>query len=200
MSESILSWILANKIELLGAIPGLIYVFLSIRQHILTWPFGLISSFFYIIVFFQAGVYAMMALQGYYVAVSIYGWHYWLKSNTEHQNGQIYVNQLGQRGIILVIMVSIILMALVYLLLTYYTDTNVPVSDSFTTSLSITGTFLLARKYIENWIIWIAVDLVTIGLCIGKGLWPTVILYFVYTIMAVLGLIKWNKQLIPARY
>ena len=79
MIDIILEWLFSNKIELLGAILGLIYIYFSIRQNILTWPTGLLTSAFYVVVFLRSGFYADMGLQVYYVVISIYGWYFWLK-------------------------------------------------------------------------------------------------------------------------
>ena len=91
MIETITTWLLSHKVELLGAILGLIYIFFSIRQHILTWPFGLLTSVFYVVIFFQSGFYADMGLQVYYVVISIYGWYYWLKGRRPVDTGKIPV-------------------------------------------------------------------------------------------------------------
>lgn len=79
MFEGFTTWVWQNIIELTGALLGLLYIFFSIRQHILTWPAGLMASVFYTVIFYQSGFYADMGLQVYYVAISIYGWYFWLK-------------------------------------------------------------------------------------------------------------------------
>jgi nicotinamide mononucleotide transporter len=196
MTETITSWIWANKIEVLGAILGLLYIFFSIRQHILTWPTGLLTSLLYTAVFFQSGFYADMGLQVYYVAISIYGWYYWLKGekNTE-QTDELPVTGVPKNLWQKVIIATIIIYAGILFILIKYTNSTVPIMDSLTTALSITATWMLAKKYIEHWIIWIFVDLVSAGLYVYKGLWPTVMLFIVYTAMAVLGYIEWKKDI-----
>ena len=196
MTEVIASWIWANKIEVLGTILGLLYIFFSIRQHILTWPTGLFTSLLYTVVFFQSGFYADMGLQVYYVAISIYGWYYWLKGGKKTgQSNVVPVIRVQQKLWPKLIVATIFFYAIILFILIRYTNSTVPVMDSLTTALSITATWMLAKKYIEHWIIWIFVDLISAGLYIYKDLWPTVILFIVYTIMAVLGYIEWKKDL-----
>lgn len=194
--SSIPEWILHNPIELFGAATGILYIFLSVRQHILTWPVGLVSSAFYIIVFMKAGIYAMMLLQLYYFGISIYGWYYWLRGNKGDDNTKnVPVLTMSRKGYVLLAIISGTIFIFIYLILTRFTDTTVPLADSFTTSLSIVATWMLARKYIENWLIWIFVDIILAALFIYKGLWPTVALYSVYTVMAFIGYYKWKKDL-----
>lgn len=196
MTEFITSWIWANKIEVLGAILGLLYIFFSIKQHILTWPTGLFTSVLYTVVFFQSGFYADMGLQVYYVAISIYGWYYWLKGGKKDNQGEkVPVTKMPQKLFLKSILVTAIIYAILLFVLIHFTDSTVPIMDSLTTALSITATWMLAKKYIEHWLIWIFVDIISAGLYVYKGLWPTVILFIVYTIMAVLGYIEWKKTL-----
>lgn len=198
MAEVLSSWLWGNKIEILGALLGVLYIFFSIRQHLLTWPTGLLTSLLYTIVFFKSGFYADMGLQVYYVVISIYGWYYWLKGGKK-ENGtaqsKVPVKKTPGRIFLLCIAATIgIYLVLIFILLNY-TDSTVPYMDSLTTAASITATWMLAKKYIEHWVIWIFVDLVSAGLYIYKGLWPTVILFLIYTGMAVVGYLEWQKDL-----
>lgn len=197
MIDILLEWLFSNKIELLGAILGLIYIYFSIRQNILTWPTGLLTSAFYVVVFLRSGFYADMGLQVYYVVISIYGWYFWLKGK---RNVNVTENQLPVRTTSIKIWINlsgifiIIFVAILYILLKF-TDSTVPYLDTLTTALSIVATWMLAKKYIEHWLIWIFVDVLSIGLYIYKSLWPTVILFTVYTAMAFIGYVEWKKDL-----
>lgn len=198
MSEVLTTWLWGNKIELLGAILGLLYIFFSIRQHILTWPTGLLTSLLYTVVFFKSGFYADMGLQIYYVAISIYGWYYWLKGGKKDLAGkpeQVPVKNTPRKILFYSLLATMaIYIGLLFILLNF-TDSTVPYMDSLTTALSITATWMLAKKYIEHWLIWIFVDFFSVGLYLYKELWPTVILFLVYTVMAVLGYLEWKKDL-----
>lgn len=192
MPEAVFSWLEGNSVEVLGAILGLIYIFLSIRQNIFTWPVGLLTSALYIYVFFKSRFYADMALQVYYVGISIYGWYYWIKGKPDQKNEVPVVNTPRKLWLPLSV-VSLALFLLIAFVLKTYTDSPVPYGDALTTALSLTATWMLARKYLENWLIWIVVDLVSSVLYATKNLWATVILFIVYTAMAVIGYDQWKK-------
>lgn len=187
MTETILEWLSENPIEVLGAILGMIYIFFSIRQNIFTWPTGLISSFLYVIVFFDAKLYADMGLQVYYVVISLYGWYFWLKGKKQDTEEQVPVRLTTQKLKYLLVAASVALYVLILFILKNFTDSDVPYMDSLTTALSIVATWMLAKKYIEHWLIWIFVDAVSAGLYVYKGLWATVILFSIYTFMAAYG-------------
>lgn len=199
MTEFLTTWLWENKIELIGALLGLLYIFFSIKQHILTWPTGLFTSLLYTVVFFQSGFYADMGLQVYYVAISIYGWYFWLKGGKKTSVGhqkKLPARRTPKKLLINLLLATIIIYAGILFILLNFTDSSVPYMDSLTTALSITATWMLAKKYIEHWLIWVFVDIFSAGLYVYKGLWPTVILFLVYTVMAVVGYIEWKKDLI----
>jgi nicotinamide mononucleotide transporter len=195
MLHSITEWLLSNKIELLGAILGILYVVLSIRQNIFTWPTGLLTSVLYIVVFYKSALYAAMSLQVYYVFISIYGWYFWLRGKNSINKLQAPVQKINKQFLLRIGAVTVLIYGFILFILINFSDSDVPFMDSLTTSLSITATWMLARKYIEHWIIWIFVDIVSSGLYIYKNLWPTVVLFLVYTVMAFIGYVEWKKDL-----
>lgn len=195
MLEFIFEWLISNKIELLGAILGILYIFFSIRQNIFTWPTGLVTSALYIFVFFQSKLYADMGLQVYYVGISIYGWYYWVNGGKAENRKTVPVRSVNKKLWLKLMGIAIIIYFAILIILLNFTDSDVPYMDSFTTALSIIATWMLAKKYIEQWLIWIFVDFISVGLYIYKGLWPTVILFIVYTAMAFVGYIEWKKDL-----
>jgi nicotinamide mononucleotide transporter len=192
--EIIIKWLSENYIELLGAILGILYVFFSIRQNILTWPVGLLTSALYVWVFFDSKLYADMGLQVYYVAISIYGWYEWLRGNSFDKSEPLKVSRITVRLTFILASVIFILFLLIWVILKNYTDSPVPFADSLATSLSIVATWMLARKILEHWLVWIFVDAFSIGLFWYKDLLPTVVLFVVYTIMAVVGFREWRKE------
>lgn len=194
MAEAFTTWIGGNKVELLGALLGVLYIFFSIRQHILTWPVGLLTSILYIIVFFRSGFYADMGLQFYYVFISIYGWYYWLKGGDKKGEEDLPVRKITRDVLIKSTLATVLIYAFILFILIRFTDSTVPFMDSFTTALSIIATWMLAKKYIEHWYIWIIVDTVSAGLYVYKNLYPTVILFLVYTVMAIIGYFEWKKD------
>ena len=195
MLNQILLWITQNYIELLGLIFGLLYIVLSIKENIWCWPAGLITSALYIYVFFNTKFYADMGLQVYYLLVSVYGWYYWMFGSKSKKQDDLKISRTNARLAVLLSLAFVILFTLISYILVNFTDSEVPYWDSFTTAASFVATWMLARKIIEHWIIWVIVDTVSLGLYIYKGLYPTVILFAVYTILAILGYIEWKKQL-----
>lgn len=195
MIHTITEWLLSNKIELLGAILGILYIRFSIKQNIFTWPTGLLTSLLYVVVFSKSALYAAMGLQFYYIGISIYGWYYWLKGKNENNISLLPVRYVTKKLWIKTGVISLLIYSAILLILLKFSDSDVPFLDSLTTSFSIVATWMLAKKYIENWIIWIFVDFISIGLYMYKNLWPTVILFIVYTVMAFLGYYEWKKDI-----
>jgi nicotinamide mononucleotide transporter len=193
MTEIVLS---DQVIEILGAATGLIYLYFSIRQNIWLWPWGIITSLLYVYVFFQAKFYADMSLQFYYLGISIYGWYFW-KSGGKKDNGNVLpVIRARFREWNIFISVTILLTISGGYGLDNYTDSPLPYWDAFTTAGSLVATWMLARKYLEHWLFWIVIDTVSRGTYVYKELYPTVILFTVYTGMAAIGYYQWRKELL----
>ncbi len=188
-------WISNHYEEILGTLFSLVYLYFSIKQNIWLWPLGLISSAIYVYVFFKAGIYADMALQVYYVVISIYGWYYWSRKKTKNTNSEVKVKYTGKRNAVFLLIITTALFIVIAFVLKNYTDSQIPFWDAFTTAASITATWMLAKKYIEHWIVWVLVDLVSSGLYVYKNLYFTVFLYLVYTVMAVVGYFQWKNTI-----
>ena len=194
--NSFLDWAFSNKVELSGTFFGLVYIWFSIRQIIYTWPAGIITSVLYCWVFLVAKFYAGMGLQAYYLVISIYGWWCWQKGG-DSDSGEIklFVSYCSRNLWVKLFFINLLFTSLMYYLLGRYTDSPIPFGDAFTTSLSIIATWMLARKKIEQWLIWVFIDLVSVGLYIYRGLYTTVVLFIVYAVMAVIGFYEWRKEL-----
>ncbi len=191
-------WLAENAIELAGVLFSLLYLYFSIRQKVLLWPVGMISAFLYMVVFYQSKFYADMGLNGYYVVVSIYGWILWSRGREKGAATELNVTRLSvtrlkwKYGLILLV-VTVIAFILIGLLLDRFTDSPIPYWDALTTAMSFTATWMLARKILEHWILWIVVDLLSMGLYAYRGLVPTLVLFGIYTTMAVIGYFHWKK-------
>ncbi len=190
---SIINYLVTNWIEFLGTILSVIYLYLSIKQRIGLWVFGFLCSLLYVIVFFQAKFYADMSLQFYYLAVSVYGWFSW-KGKSENSEPTLAISKTNLKSGIVLLFIAVAIYFLYFYVLSKFTDSPLPRADSFTTALSIVATWMLARKKLEHWLLWIIVDSVSAGLYIYKGLYITSILFGIYTIMAVVGYYQWRKS------
>ena len=195
MYTDIIIWLKANYIELFATITGFVYIYFSINEKIWLWPWGIATSSFLVVVFFTSKFYADMGLQLYYVIVSIYGWMHWARRGKLFEEKQLPVIRLNfTMGLKLLLATVILFFAIATALITL-TDSPLPWWDSFTTSLSIIATWMLARKYIEQWLIWILVDFVCVGLYIYKDLFLTAMLMGVYGILAMVGYRTWTKSM-----
>ena len=182
-------------IEIFGVVTGILYVILEVKQNRLLWPLGIITSAAYIYIFFSGKFYADMGLQIYYVLISIYGWYYWSRGGSNAVKGELPVRRINRQQLLLLFLTFALSWGGIYYILDRFTDSSVPLGDSFTTALAIVATWMLTRKIIEQWFLWIIANVVSIGLYIYKGLYPTVILYAVYAGMAVYGYMEWKRSM-----
>lgn len=181
-------------LEWFGVLSGLLYLFLEIRQKPAMWVVGFISSMVYVFVFFAAKLYANASLNVYFVAMSIYGFWQWRKDSASGETDQIGYRRLSLRQGMVLAAVSILVFGFIRLILENYTDSSFSFGDAFVTSLSIVATWMVARKYIEHWFIWIVVNLFSIYLYFHQQLYPTAGLYFFYSALSVYGYFKWRKS------
>lgn len=185
-----------KTIELIGAVLGLVYLFFSIRKSLWLWPVGLLSSGFYVVVFLHSKLYAEMGLQVYYVVISIYGWYHWIFGNRNNNcKNELPVSRVNQQQIILYSGSFILIYLGLYFLLKYFTDSTVPGWDSLATALSLIATWMLAKKILENWLLWILADGLCVGIYVYKELYPTAILFIIYTLLAFVGYLNWKKAI-----
>ncbi|MEN9444240.1 MAG: hypothetical protein RIS47_1130 [Bacteroidota bacterium] len=198
----VFSWIETNKLEVFGVISSLVYLYFSINRMVWLWPLGILSSALYVSIFFDARLYADMALSVYYVLISIYGWHYWSTIGSgfaTKEDAVLIVNKKMWCNLALasVAVYGVFLAALLVLPVWLgMPSAAMPLLDALTTALGVVATWMLARRYLEQWLIWVFVDLLSAGMYFYKGLYPTAILFLVYTAMALVGYVAWKKEFI----
>ena len=191
--QSLLQFLGNNYIELLGFLSALIYIYFSIKQNILLWPWGIITSALYVVVFFTSKLYADMALNVYYVIISIYGWYSWKYSN--NNTSELAISKLTPKVFIILLLITLILFIIFSFVLKIYTDSTIPFGDAFITAGSVIATWMLTRKILEQWLFWIVVDFTSMAIYFYKELYFTVILFAVYTVLAIIGYIEWKKEI-----
>ena len=184
-------WIQQHWIEVVGFATGFIFIFLEIKENKWMWPVGFLSALFYVFVFFQAKFYADMSLQFYYLIISVYGWYVWTRGKNDED--VIVISSGKNRQFIVLAIVSFILFLLVAYILQRFTDSPLPYWDSLTTSLSVVAVWMLAKKIIEQWFVWIFVDLLSAVLYIYKDLYLTSLLYLIFAVLAFVGYLQWKK-------
>jgi nicotinamide mononucleotide transporter len=182
-----------SSIEIVAAVFGVISVFLSVRQNIWSWPTAIVNVGLYIIVFYNSKLYADTGLQVIYVVLNAYGWYHWLyggKNRTE-----LPVSRTSARLWLLLVALGATGTALIGTLLSQKTDAALPYIDAATTSTSLVAQWMMTRKLVENWIIWVAVDVVYIGMYIYKSLFVTAVLYLIFLILSAMGYVQWRRSL-----
>ena len=179
-------------LELISFLLSVVTVWLNIRQLHWAWLFSIASSLMYGVVFYQSALYGDMALQMVFVALSVQGWIWWLRGIEQRALPVTALTQRGQAAVFASWGLSFVAIAAA---LRMYTDSDVPYSDAFLTAGSLVGQYLLAKKRIENWLIWIAVDVLYVGLYLYKGLQLTAVLYGIFVLMAVQGWKRWKQDL-----
>lgn len=188
----------ASWAELLGAGLGVWMVLCNLRVDPLAWPLAILSSALYGLVFWNALLYGDTALQGLFIAVAFWGWWQWLRG-TREDGSALTVRYLAPRQRWIALAAMAVLWPATGLLLRHGTDTDVPWWDAFTTAGSVIGQVLLARKFVENWIAWIVVNVVAITLFAYKALWLTVGLYALFLLLALAGWRAWHRLTTEAR-
>jgi nicotinamide mononucleotide transporter len=200
MAASVLSWIVDNYFELSAAALGFVAIYLQIRQNVWYWLVSIIMVSMYIYIYIDAKLYADMSLQVYYLVISFYGWYLWLfgKSVNHHKTAISVSLSSGKLKSILGATALVLFFVIAWILLEF-TNSDLPYWDSFTTSLSFVATWMLARKKLENWLIWIVVDAVSVGIYIYKELYPTAVLFLFLTVLAYVGYLRWQKDMFKQR-
>ena len=181
-------------LELIAVVLALAMVGFNIRERHWGWPLAIVSSLLYFGLFSRSKLYGDAALQIFFAGMAFWGWLQWLRGR--RGDGQaLRVARLSPRGVWTAVAACAVLWPAVGLFLARFTDTDVPWWDAFPTAVSLVGQYLLGRKYIENWLAWMAVNTVSVGLFAYKGLWLTTLLYTVFIALSVVGWQAWKRRL-----
>ncbi|MFC4870242.1 nicotinamide riboside transporter PnuC [Negadavirga shengliensis] len=181
-----------SLLEAIAVFFGLASVFFALRENILVFPTGIISTLMYVWICFQVKLYADMGINAYYFSMSIYGWYVW--SHPRPGAAKVPVKWLNAKGIVSALALLMASYGILFWVLFTFTDSDVPYWDAFTTASAFVGMWLMAKKKVENWIAWIITDLVSVPLYFYKGLILTSFQFLVFTILAVMGLLAWIKS------
>lgn len=182
-------------IEGIAAVCGLLCVWLTVRQNVLCWPTGLVQVALYIGVFYQARLYSDLILHVIYVVMQVYGWYHWLHGGRERT--ELKVTALSLPGLLAWLAVAAAATVPWGYSMATCTDAAAPYADAFIAVASLIAQWLMARKKLESWHFWIAVDLVAIVVYLYKELFITTGLYSVFLVLAVLGYFQWKRTLQP---
>ncbi len=179
-------------LEWLGVFTGILCVWLAAKNNIWNWPIAIVSVLIYIFIFFESKLYADMGLQVYFFAMNIYGWYYWSKQK-ENSSKERPITTIIKREILLSLIGVVIFTLALGFLLYKNTDASFPFIDSFCTAVSLIAQIFLARRVIQNWLIWIFVDIIYVGVYFSKDLYATGLMYMLYVGIATMGYLDWRK-------
>ena len=182
-----------SPLEIFAAAVGAWSVWLSVRQNVLSWPTAIVNVVLYTVVFYEAKLYADMGLQVVYAVLSVYGWYQWLYGGEGHTT--LHVSRTTRSVAIRLALIAATSAGLLGSLLHRSTDAALPFMDSALTSASLVAQWMMTRKLLENWAVWIAVDVLYVGMFIYKGLYVTAVLYAVFLGLAVKGWIDWRNSM-----
>lgn len=181
-----------SNVEILAALLGVVNVLLVVRRSIWNYPFGLAMVTLYFFVFWDAKLYSDALLQIFFVAINLYGWWNW--SHAEKVDDGVAVELLGSRSRALWLGGTIAAVLVWGTLMARFTDAAAPLPDATVAGISVAAQLLQSMRRVESWILWIAVDVLAIGLFASRGLYPTTALYALFLVLAVIGLIQWKRK------
>lgn len=205
MIELLASLPWSSILEVLGFSVGLLYLWWEYHADSRLWIASIVMPTISMWIYFSKGIYADFAINIYYFVIAIYGWWVWTRSQRgdgsakKEEKKELPITSIPRLRLAACVGVFMALWASLYFILDYLTDSTVPVADGFTTALSIVAMWMLARKYLEQWIAWIAVDAVCVGLYAYKGIYLYAILYSIYTLIAIKGYLNWRKMMLAQR-
>jgi nicotinamide mononucleotide transporter len=185
-------FIQTGMLEWFGVFTGILCVWLAAKNNIYNWPIAVVSVVIYIFIFFESKLYADMGLQFYFLIMNFYGWYYWSK-NKNNKQAESPVSLITKKEIMLSIAGVVVFTAVLGFLLHKNTDASFPFVDSFCTACSLIAQIFLARKVLQNWLIWIFVDIIYVGVYVSKDLYATAFMYALYVYIASVGYFDWRR-------
>ncbi|MEK7256754.1 MAG: nicotinamide riboside transporter PnuC [Bacteroidota bacterium] len=182
-----------TPLEIVAALFSLVCVWLTVKRNIWCWPTAIIGVTAYFFVFYKSKLYSDMGLQVVFFIQSVYGWYFWLHGKKEDAE-KVPIRRMQGRDWALTAATTAAMILILGWLSDQFTDTDVPYLDAAVASVSLIANLLMARKILENWQLWIAVDAVYVGLFLYKELYLTAVLYLIFFGMAIAGLYEWRKE------
>lgn len=187
----------SHWLDMLTTVLGLVYIWLEYRASIALWVVGIIMPALDIYLYWSHGLYADSGMAAYYTVAAVYGYVVWRfgKKKGQERGEELPITHFRKRLLVPSLLCFGVAWAAIYYVLVRFTDSNVPVTDSFINALSFLGLWTLARKYLEQWFIWIVVDAFCMVLYAYKGVPFKAGLYGLYVVIAVMGYFKWRRML-----
>ena len=180
-------------LQIVGVALGLLYLWLEYRANTWLWIVGMLMPCVHSVLYYRSGLYADCAMQVYYIAAGLYGLIVWLAGHKRKER-KLEIAHTPLRLVAPLVAIYAVLHIAIYFVLVRFTDSSVPFWDSMTTSMSMVAMWMLSRKYMEQWLVWLVVDAITVGLYLYKGIPLTAGLYTIYCALAVAGYLRWRRQ------
>lgn len=178
-------------LQITGVCLGLLYLWFEYRASIWLWVVGLVMPLVHGVLYYKAGLYADMAMNAYYVLAGLYGWIVW---NNRPKKGRAFpISHTPLKLALPLTAVCVAVFAAISWILVNWTDSTVPYWDASTTAMSVVALWMLSRKYVEQWLVWLVVDAISCGLYVYKEIPFTAGLYGLYTVLAVVGYMRWRR-------
>ncbi len=191
-----MEFLINHWLDITTTLLGLAYILLEYKASIWMWAVGAVMQILGIVLYYQKGVYADCGMEFYYLAMTAYGyWRWKTLSNKEGVKEELPITHIPMPIALLWTAIFLVLWFAIWWLLTSFTDSTVPIADSFTTALSLVGIWALAHKYLEQWFVWIAVDVVTCVLYFHKDIPFKASLYGLYVVIAIFGYLRWRRMM-----
>ena len=192
---------MTDPVELAGFVLSLAMVYCNIKEIHWAWPLAIASSALYGVVFWNSQLYGEASLQIMFILTSIWGWQQWRTAKQANQDDNrdeppapLSISALKPSELQKVALAALIAWPALTFFLDRFTDSNVAIWDALVSTLSLVAQFLLAKKKLENWWVWLAVNLITVGLMLFKSLWLTAILYLIFAALSYVGLRAWQRK------
>ena len=179
-------------LQIVGVTLGFLYLWLEYRANIWVWVVGAIMPLVHGLLYLHSGIYADAAMQLYYVLAGLYGLIVWRRKKGDRV--EVEIQHTPIKWVLPLVAAYAVLHVVIYFVLTEFTDSRVPMFDSMSTALSIVAMWMLSRKLVEQWLVWLVVDAISVGLYLYKGIPITGCLYLVYCILAVVGYLRWFRE------
>jgi nicotinamide mononucleotide transporter len=197
MLEKILSellWTDQRWIELIASVASIAYVVLAAKRSIWCWPLGVLGAILFVYVFYVAKFYALTLEYGVYVFLCSYGWYAWGRG--DQAGHELPVRSMRKQETVWLVLIGLVTYVVVGFLLWKFTDASLPFRDSFTTSFSFVAQWMTTKKILQNWLLWIVVDLIYLTMFAFAGTWYAFGYYVILTIIAVFGYLAWRKAML----
>lgn len=184
---------LKTLIEVPAVLAAFLNIYLAARASMWNWLFGIFAVILYGFIFYQTRLYGDMTLQAVYLFFQFYGWYEW-KRGGPHAT-LLSITRMPKKQYYILGAILCVLYIVFYFILSRYTNSTTPYVDAFTTALALIAQWMMCKKWLENWILWIVMDVISLYMYAYKHLYLTTVLYAIFIILCVMGYREWKRSI-----